>query len=258
MPNHGADHCVQKNMEEEDIKYFNHQKENRNPVFLERFPDVDFKDKTVLDLGCGHGALSIDIAQKGVKEIIGIDINCELITFANEYLQKNFNELKNTVSFNCTSINELPDDHFDIIISKASFEHFIDLELLMKDIRNKLRIGGKLITGFGPLYNSPWGDHNRLKHIFPWSHITKEKKLIRKLNTKHNKNVNTIHDLGLNGYSLKKYIETFNDTEGMSVTNFRTNVSDKFSMKLFNIFTYIPFLKEYFTYNIYCILERKY
>ncbi len=108
-------------MKEEDIKYFNHQKENRDPVFLGRFPDVNFKDKTVLDLGCGHGAISIDVAQKGAKKVIGIDINCELIKFANKNLQKNFNELTNTVSFQCIGINELPDNHFDIIISKASF-----------------------------------------------------------------------------------------------------------------------------------------
>ena len=30
-----------------------------------------FKDKSVLDFGCGHGALCVDIAQANVKNITG-------------------------------------------------------------------------------------------------------------------------------------------------------------------------------------------
>ena len=37
---------------------------------------------------------------------------------------------------------------------------------------NNLRV---LDLGFGPLYNSPWGDHNRLHHKLPWMHFFKER-----------------------------------------------------------------------------------
>ena len=243
-------------MEQKDIKYFKHQKENRNPVFLGRFPDVVLKNKSVLDFGCGHGVLSIDLAGRGAKEVVGIDINCRLIEFANENLQKNYHHLSDKITFKCIELKELQDEHFDIIMSKASFEHIIGLEDLLNEMKKKLKPGGKIVAGFGPLYNSPYGDHNRLKHLLPWSHvILGEKHFIKKLNRK-GQEAKSIHDLGLNGYSLKRYHDIFSHTEGLTLIDFRTNVSHKASMKLFNMLTFIPFLKEYFTYNIYCILER--
>ncbi len=243
-------------MRQDDIKYFTHQKENRNPVFLNRFPGVDFTALKILDFGCGHGALSLDLADKGAKEVLGIDINCSLIDFAKENLAKNYGHLSGKVSYECIGLEKLQDNNFDIIISKASFEHIIGLERLLTEMKQKLKPGGRIVAGFGPLYNSPYGDHNRLKHPLPWSHVLLgEKHFIKKLNQK-GQNIKSIHDLGLNGYSLKRYREIFSNTEGLALTDFRTNVSDKASMKFFNLMTHIPFLKEYFTYNIYCILER--
>ncbi len=37
--------------------------------------EVDFTDKTVLDMGCGTGVLGIYASQKGAKSIVGIDID---------------------------------------------------------------------------------------------------------------------------------------------------------------------------------------
>ena len=242
----------------DDIKYFHHQKENRNPVFLSRFPDLSFKDMKVMDLGCGLGALSIDMAERDAKEVTGVDINCSLIDFARDNLKQNYPQFQDKIYFVCDDIRNLSNDHFDIIISKASFEHILDLDTLLNEMQKKLKPGGKIYSGFGPLYRSPWGDHNRLRHKIPWAHVIPgEKHFIDKLNRKSpGRNLNNIYDLGLNGYTLKKYKEVIFNTPGLRVIDFSTNVSNKLSMKIFNLFALLPFLKEYFTYNIYCILER--
>ena len=209
-----------------------------------------------MDLGCGLGSLTIDIASKGVAHIVGIDIDESAINFASNYVASHLPHLQEKVSFQCMDFRAL-DNKFDIIVSKAAFEHIISLDELLYDMRDKLKIGGKIVTGFGPLYNSPWGDHNRLKHKLPWSHvIIPTNVLISKLNKATNQDINDIYDLGLNGYSLHNYMDMFHNIEGLEVIDFRTNVSEKITMKLFDIFSKLPFLKEYFTYNIYCVLQR--
>lgn len=244
-------------MKEKDITYFEREKNEKNPIFFERFPQINYEGLKVLDLGCAHGAISIDLAVKGANEIVGVDLEPGRLDFAQENLKTNYPEFLHKISFKCVDFRTIKDNDFDLIISKASFEHFIDLETLLNDMKNKLKVGGKIISGFGPLYNSPWGDHNRLKHSLPWTHVLlPEKYLIKRLNRQRNNKAANIQDLGLNGYSLKKYRQIFYNTDGLAVIDFRTNVSERSIMKVFNLFSSLPFLREYFTFNIYCVLER--
>jgi len=74
-------------------EYFQIRRNIKNPIFFDRFSEIQYEGLKILDLGCGHGALSIDLALKGAKEIVGIDLNSELISFANRNLKSNFPEL---------------------------------------------------------------------------------------------------------------------------------------------------------------------
>ena len=47
-----------------------------------------FKDKTVLDVGCGTGILSMFCARAGAKRVIAVD-NSDIITCARETVHKN-------------------------------------------------------------------------------------------------------------------------------------------------------------------------
>lgn len=162
-------------------EYFKKEKEVSNPNFLSRFQNPSFKEYNVLDLGCGHGALTIDIAQRGAKNVIGIDLNKQLIDFANKNLTINYSFLNDKIKFTKTDLRGLGKIKFDIIISKATFEHIIDLDNVLAEIKEKLKMGGRLIAGFGPLYNSFWGDHNRLRrNILPWAHLFFSKKYLIK------------------------------------------------------------------------------
>jgi len=217
-----------------DRNYFFREKWHKNSKFLNRFPSIDINNLKILDFGCGHGALSIALAERGAKEVIGVDLNNDYIKFANTNLKDNYRTLINKVHFVLADVAELESNSFDLIISKSTFEHVIDLDVVLKKLANKLKTNGKLITGFGPLYNGPFGDHNRLRHRLPWGHLLLgSEHYIKKLNSKKDFKVNNIHELGLNGYSLSECKSIFENNNELELVDFRTNVSEKFIMKIF-------------------------
>jgi len=94
-------------------------------LMLKTMLKLDFKDNTVLDMGCGTGVLAILAKLKGAKTVTAIDID--------EWAYKN--TLENIEKNNCTDIQVFQGDasllknqNFDIIIAN------INRNILMSDI----------------------------------------------------------------------------------------------------------------------------
>ena len=101
------------------------------------------KGSFVVDLGCGNGALTAKLVQKGFN-VLGIDASAAMIAEA----RKNHPELSfkeaDAVSFRLK-------EPADVIFSNAVF-HWIDEDkqyLLLRNIAANLRLGGQLVTEFG-------------------------------------------------------------------------------------------------------------
>ena len=77
--------------------YSDDQRENNQEWFKRMNFQIDVTGMRVLDLGCGHGALSVSFAELGAAEVVGIDLDDDRIDFANRNLTKNFPELAPTV-----------------------------------------------------------------------------------------------------------------------------------------------------------------
>lgn len=244
-------------LKEEDLNYFE-KGSVENKKFWHRFGrKPDFNNKVVLDFGCGHGSLCVDIAKNNIKSIIGIDLNDELLKFANVNLKKNFSSLENKISFEKKDILKSNfDQKFDLIVSKDTFEHSENLPEILDKFYDILNNHGKVFTGFGPLYNSYNGDHGRTQLKLPWLHaLLPDSFIIDRYNKYNSIKIKSIEELGLNKYSYKRYKEIFNDSK-FKIEFFRTNQSDHPISKIFNFFSKFEILKEYFTYNIYCILSK--
>ncbi len=244
-------------MKPEDISYFESGKIENIKFWKRLGAKPNFKNKKVLDFGCGHGSLALEIANLGAQKVIGIDLNIDLINFAKNNLNQNFPNLKDRVEFEM--IDLLKTEKFqdiDYIVTKDTFEHTLNLDQILEKFYQILNKDGKALVGFGPLYNFYNGDHGRAEAILPWFHIIiPEKILIKRLNKKYNKSLNKIEDLGLSKYSFKDYLRLFEESK-FEITYFKTNFSDHPISVIFNLLSKIKFLEEYCTYNIYSILKK--
>lgn len=127
--------------------------------------------KVVIDFGCGEGADAIEMAQRGAKRVIGIDIREDILQAARE---KALNE---GVQETCTFISST-NETADIVVSVDAFEHFADPAEILCIMSTLLNPGGELLVSFGPTWHHPLGGH--LFSVFPWAHlIFSEQALIR-------------------------------------------------------------------------------
>ena len=218
-----------------------------------------FKDKIIVDLGCGHGSMSVYLASLGAKKVIGLDLNDELIHFAEYNLHNNFSHLSTKVEFRVQDINQMAESDIDFFISKDTFEHVIKLDQVLDEMKKRLKSGGMIYAGFGPLWKSPFGAHGRYEMIkVPWIHlIFNENYYIDRLNRNKPGNdlINSTYDLGLNKLTLADYLNIFNRS-GLSIKYLEINRVEKMAYKIFSLPQKISILSEYFTFNVYCILQK--
>jgi len=104
---------------------------------------VDFTNTKVLDIGCGNGAYTMEIAKKSIATI-GIDIETERLRAFR--LKKEKEKIKN-VFINQMSGEQLgfKNDIFDLVILIETLEHINDDGRCLKECRRVLKPGGKII-----------------------------------------------------------------------------------------------------------------
>lgn len=240
-----------------------------NRKFWSRFGvQPDFQGATVLDVGCGWGALCVEMAQAGAAKVVGLDIVPRLIDFAQGYTQQHYPEFKDVLEFRALDLRDYAPVQFDIIVSKDSFEHILDLDRMLQEMYKRLKPGGRIYTGFGPLYPSPYGDHDRRQVSFarwgawgkllarlPWAHLWTEQQIIAMHRRTQENSVTSMRDLGLNQLAASDYRRAF-ARSGFQIVNYQINQSEHFSSKLFAALAKLPGLEDYVTHNIYCILEK--
>jgi ubiquinone/menaquinone biosynthesis C-methylase UbiE len=99
--------------------------------------------KKVLDVACGEGYGSFLLKQSGAIEVVGVDIDSEVI----QSCQKNFGA--DRVRFIAGSAEELPDllgdEKFDVVVCIETIEHVTNVNLLLEGIKYVLKEGGIII-----------------------------------------------------------------------------------------------------------------
>lgn len=113
-----------------------------------------FRDKIVLDVGCGTGILSMFAAKAGAKHVYGIDC-ASIVTQAKEIVKANGFEKQITLIRGKVEEVTLPVDKVDIIISEwmgyfLLYESMLDTVLYARD--KWLTTGGALFPDKATLY----------------------------------------------------------------------------------------------------------
>lgn len=131
----------------------------------------EIKDRSVIDFGCGTGLEAVEMAQRGARRVIGIDIQERWLKIARE--RASISGVADRCHFQTGT-----DETADVIIALDSFEHFDDPAGILKEMRRLLKPTGCVLAAFGPTWYHPLGGHSF--SVFPWAHlIFTEKALLR-------------------------------------------------------------------------------
>jgi len=226
--------------------------------FWSRFPQKpDLSGKKVLDLGCGVGAMVFHMAQCGASRVVGLDILEHYIEFNRQRLAREFPRFAGVIDFRCQYLESLAEGDFDIILSKDSFEHILGLEDHLREMEKRLRPDGRIYVAFAPLWRSIRGDHGRTRTRLPWGHVIfPERVILQGLREVYpDRTLNSIADLGLNKVGLRELKAMLRRT-GLRFAHLRVNAGGRRGLRVYNLGRLIPGLAEYFTHNVYAIIEK--
>lgn len=95
---------------------------------------------SVLDVGCGSGAITADIAQRVNGKVVGIDFSQHLIELA----QKNYEHIPN-LSFEVANINDyVSDKSFDLVIAARTLQWINNPTEVAAKMVGLLKTGGRI------------------------------------------------------------------------------------------------------------------
>ena len=158
------------------------------------------RDKTVIDFGCGGGSEAADIAERGARRVIGLDIDREALERARA------NAVRRAVADRTVFASET-DELADAIISLDAFEHFADPDAILRTMAALLRPGGEVLASFGPIWFHPLGGH--FYSVFPWAHLViSESALVRWRSLYKTDGYRTIAESGLNRMTIRRFRRT--------------------------------------------------
>jgi tRNA1(Val) A37 N6-methylase TrmN6 len=134
---------------------------NLDTVLLANFIKLNYKIKTVLDIGTGNGSLALYLSEKTKAKIIGIEIQesrylqalanvklnkleSRIDIILNDYLKTDFKDVDAIV---CNppffKVNKSSNLNLDDSIAMARHEISLDLESLIAKVSEHLKFGGK-------------------------------------------------------------------------------------------------------------------
>lgn len=174
----------------------------------------DFKNKRVLDLGCGYGWHCQYAAEHGAESVVGVDLSEKMLAVARQ--KNNFENV--TYLHDSIDTVDFETESFDIVLSSLAIHYIEDFTKLAKNIAKWLTPGGQLIFSVEhPIFTAEgtqdWTyDHTGVIAHFPVDNYFYEgKRTAHFLGTdvtKYHRTLTTyLDDLLTNGFRLERIVE---------------------------------------------------
>lgn len=160
-------------MSSRDLRVFNASQQARYD-WMVKILGGELKDKKILDLGCGDGGLSFNLAKAGAR-VTGIDNEPLGVRMAEENLATT--DQRDLCVFKVADAYALPfeDASFDHVVNSEVIEHVEFPERLIAEAKRVLKPGGKFIVTTPYRLTEFPKDPNHLREYYP----TELEKLLR-------------------------------------------------------------------------------
>jgi len=120
---------------------------------IERLTTIS-RELRILEIGCSAGTTILELADKGFKNLFGVDFSTNAINQAKKNAQNRGHKV-NLFCGNATEMNMFKNKSFDIIFSAGVMEHIPDLKTALTEQYRILRKGGYIYVQVPNKY-CPW------------------------------------------------------------------------------------------------------
>lgn len=220
----------------------------------------------VLEIGCGYGGNLLPFIELGCQ-VTGIDIREASIEVAKDYLNASSNDNLTLICSDIYDVTEY-DGYFDVIFMKDTIEHIPNQEKFMPILKKFLKKDGIVFQGFPP-WSNPFGGHqqmceSKILSKLPWFHLLPRplyKGFLKLFGEKQSTIDSFVSDVYDTGISVQRFFKICKQNNFKVVKSdfyfINPNYEIKFKLKPKKIYTFlnIPFLRDFYTTTVYCILK---
>lgn len=135
-------------------------------------------DSVCLDAGCAVGAISLELALRGVKQIDAVDFSGTALRFAKENAQwRSVTRQIRFIEAALEDLSEIEDGVYDIIVAADVIEHIVDPSLMLRELHRVCKPNGLLLVETPNMLfrRHPW--YERFDLIARWAKLSESRNL---------------------------------------------------------------------------------